>query len=137
MKRIICVVGGFAAIAVGGQQLLHSSHGEGPKDEKWPHIDQTQYVGAKKCADCHQTYYEGWKDTAHNKMIRAPKTEGPDPTVLADFSRPSPLRSFELKDVKWVIGHRWKQRFVGEVDGQEVVFPAQWSIQEKKWQPYS
>ena len=36
-----------------------------------------------------------------------------------------------------MIGHRWKQRFIGEVNGQEVVFPAQWSIKEKKWQPYA
>ena len=100
-------------------------------------IDQSQYAGSQACAKCHQQYYDSWKETGHNKMIRAPKSDGPAPTVVADFNQTSPVRTFELKDVKWVIGYRWKQRFIGEVDGKEVVFPAQWSIKEKKWQPYA
>ncbi len=99
--------------------------------------DLTQYVGAKRCAECHASHYDGWKDTAHNKMIRPPTTEGPNRTVLADFSQPSEHRAFELKDVKWVIGSRWKQRFIGEVDGRDVVFPSQWSVRDKKWMPYT
>ena len=39
--------------------------------------------------------------------------------------------------IKWVIGHRWKQRFIGVVNGEEVVFPAQWSIKDQKWQSYT
>ena len=39
--------------------------------------------------------------------------------------------------MKWVIGSRWKQRFIGEVDGNEVVFPTQWSVRDKKWMPYT
>jgi predicted CXXCH cytochrome family protein len=101
-----------------------------------PRIDQGQYVGSKKCAGCHQGYYDTWKTSAHNKMIRPAVAEGPDKTILAGFSKPDPNRPFELKDVKWVIGHRWKQRFIGVVNGEEVVFPGQWSIQEHKWQPY-
>ncbi|MGC4044585.1 MAG: cytochrome c3 family protein [Armatimonas sp.] len=102
-----------------------------------PRIDQSQYIGSKRCAECHQSYFSTWKDSAHNKMIRPAILDGPDKTVLADFSKPDPNRPFEFKDVKWVIGHRWKQRFIGLVNGEEVVFPAQWSIQEKKWQPYT
>ena len=56
-------------------------------------------------------------------MIRPAIAEGPNKTIVADFSKPDPNRPFELKDVKWVIGHRWKQRFIGVVNGQEVVFP--------------
>lgn len=107
------------------------------KDDTLPSIDQKAYVGSAKCAACHQTYYESWKDSPHNKMIRPAIAEGPEKTILADFSKPDPNRPFELKDVKWVIGHRWKQRFIGVVNGEEVVFPAQWSIQEHKWQSYT
>lgn len=107
------------------------------QEPELPHLDQSQYVGSKKCATCHQSYFETWKDSAHNKMIRPAIAKGPNKTILADFSKPDPDRPFELKDVKWVIGHRWKQRFIGVVDGQEVVFPAQWSIQENKWQKYT
>ena len=122
--------------AVVGTGITGAGRREGPSGGTWPRIDQAQYVGSTKCAECHKTHYEAWKDTAHNKMIRPPITRGPKRTVLADFSQPSPVRKFELKDVKWVIGHRWKQRFIGEVNGREVVFPAQWSVKEKKWQPY-
>jgi predicted CXXCH cytochrome family protein len=109
---------------------------EDPVVEKWRRLDSTQYAGSTKCAECHKAEYAGWKDSAHNKMIRAPVAEGPNRTVLADFTKESADRKFELKDVKWVIGHRWKQRFIGEVDGLEVVFPAEWSVQDKKWLPY-
>lgn len=70
-------------------------------------------------------------------MIRPAVFDGPNRTVVADFSKPDVNRPFEANEVKWVIGHRWKQRFIGEVNGQEVVFPGQWSIKEAKWQPYT
>ena len=106
------------------------------QEPTWLKIDQTQYAGSVKCSECHATHYDGWKNSAHNKMIRAPIADGPSKNILADFSQPFPERKFELKDVKWVIGSRWKQRFIGDVDGQEVVYPVQWSVKEKKWQPY-
>ena len=109
---------------------------DGSKGTEWPRVDQTQYSGSAKCAECHKAHFDGWKSTAHNKMIRSPVAEGPNKTVYADFDAKDPIRTFDLKDVKWVIGHRWKQRFIGEVGGQEVVFPAQWSIKDKKWQAY-
>lgn len=108
-----------------------------PSSGQLPTICQADYAGSKKCAECHQSYSETWKTSAHNKMIRPAVFEGPDRTVQADFTTSDPSRPFEAKDVKWVIGHRWKQRFIGVVNGEEVVFPGQWSIQEKKWQPYT
>ena len=100
-------------------------------------IDRSQYVGSKKCGECHAAHLTGWSETAHTKMIRPPVVDGPKATVLADFTIPSEHRKFELKDVKWVIGSRWKQRFIGEVDGKDVVFPTQWSVKDKKWMPYT
>lgn len=102
-----------------------------------PMPPKTEFVGAKKCGECHQGHTDGWMNTAHAKMIRVPTTDGLHPTVLADFSIASEHRKFELKDVKWVVGSRWKQRFIGEVEGKDVVFPAQWSVKDKKWMPYT
>ncbi len=102
----------------------------------WRKIDQSQYVGAIKCAECHQGYFDTWKESLHAKMIQPAIATGTNRTILADFTVPSEHRQFELKDVKWVIGSRWKQRYVGEVDGEEVVFPAQWSVAKKIWQSY-
>jgi predicted CXXCH cytochrome family protein len=135
MKRLLWLCLGLLLLGIGRAQFAGQVR-PAAAEEKWRRIDQTAYVGSKKCAECHKTHYDGWKNTAHNKMIRPPVAEEKDRTILADFSQASPHRQFELKDVKWVIGHRWKQRFIGEINGEEVVFPAQWSVKEKKWQPY-
>ena len=73
MKNLIILIGVCClGLINAGTLFTDRGRGEEPKAEKWPRIDQTQYVGSKKCAECHQTHYDGWKDTAHNKMIRPP-----------------------------------------------------------------
>lgn len=132
------IIGAVCLAAILASRFLHAATpANAPGSKPWPHIDQSQYVGSIKCAECHREYFDDWKRSAHNKMIRPPIATGPDKTILADFSKPDPNRPFELKDVKWVIGHRWKQRFIGVVNGQEVAFPSQWSIAAGKWQPYT
>jgi hypothetical protein len=34
-----------------------------------PKIDITQFVGAERCAKCHESYFAGWKTTLHSKMV--------------------------------------------------------------------
>jgi hypothetical protein len=130
---------GLSCVVLMGLVTRSSDRGRGaePARENWRRIDQTGYAGSTKCAACHQTHYDGWKETGHNKMIRPPLAQGPNRTVLADFDQPDPNRKFDLKDVKWVIGHRWKQRFIGAVNGLEVVYPAEWSVKQRKWLPYA
>src|SRR5215813_7193209 len=101
----ICLAVGVAARPTRRRESLAGT----TADKPWPRIDQTQYVGSAKCAECHASHYESWKVSAHNKMIRPPIASGPNQTVFADFSKPDANRPFDLKDVKWVIGHRWKQ----------------------------
>ena len=140
MKKLLLLLGSvvFALCAFTGVGSARSTGNtkQAQGTLSLPRIDQSAYVGSKECADCHKGYYDSWKDSGHNKMIRPAVFDGPDKTVVADFKIADPNRTFEAKDVKWVIGHRWKQRFIGVVDGQEVVFPGQWSIKESKWQPY-
>ncbi|MFQ5732321.1 MAG: cytochrome c3 family protein [Planctomycetaceae bacterium] len=137
MKSFICF--GLFGLVVAGADVANPTLKVSEKTTTktpWRRIDQSRYVGSKKCAACHTGHYDGWKDSAHNKMIRPAVAKGPHRTILADFTVKSPHGNFALKDVKWVIGHRWKQRYIGEVNGKEVVFPAQWSVKEKKWQTY-
>ncbi len=150
MKYLVWVgmVTFFASMALAqtltppSKQNTHVGAGDGTRSDatagttRWRRIDQKQYVGSKACIECHRDYYDGWKHTLHAKMIQPAIADGPNRTIRADFSQPSPHRGFELKDVKWVIGSQWKQRFIGEVNGVEVVFPAQWSVAKKEWQPY-
>jgi hypothetical protein len=83
------------ALAVGGTAVPDRGRCDSPGGRVWPRIDQSAYAGSTKCAECHRAHYDGWKDTAHNKMIRSPVAAGPNQTVLADFSRQSPARRFE------------------------------------------
>ena len=76
-------------------------------DVELPHLDQSQYIGSQKCEACHKSYFDSWKVSAHNKMIRPAIFEGPDRTVVADFSKPSEFRPFEMKDVMNITSTLW------------------------------
>lgn len=103
---------------------------------EWRRIDQSRYVGSARCQECHEEHYADWKETLHTKMVQPAISDGPNKTVVADFDQASPHRTFELEDVKEVIGSRWKQRYIGEIDGREVVLPAQWSVRDQVWGKY-
>jgi len=111
MKNCICfgLCGFVVAGAVVGKTTLNVPE-ETTKKKPWRRIDQSAYVGSKKCAECHKEHYVDWKGSAHNKIIQPAVAKRPHRTIQADFSLKSPYRNFELKDGKWVIGHRWKQR---------------------------
>jgi hypothetical protein len=63
MKTILGVASCFLLLAVIATRLTATGRSEEPKDVKWPRIDQAEYVGSTKCAGCHKSYYDGWKDT--------------------------------------------------------------------------
>ncbi|MEO6754033.1 MAG: multiheme c-type cytochrome [Chthoniobacteraceae bacterium] len=134
--RLLLALLAYAAISV-ARAANDDAKAKADKASAVVAVDRSEYVGAKRCGDCHAGHLSGWSETAHTKMIRPPVVGGANATVLADFNVPSEHRKFELKDVKWVIGSRWKQRFIGEVDGNDVVFPSQWSVKDKKWMPYT
>lgn len=134
MRCIILVVVFFEGILLSSGTAQTQATSEEPI--QWQRIDQSQYVGAARCAECHEAHFDGWKESLHAKMIQPAVAMGPNKTIVGDFNQPSEYRPFELEDVKWVIGSRWKQRYIGEVDEMEVVYPTQWSVSQKKWQPY-
>src|ERR1700674_2960256 len=67
------------------------------------------YVGSESCKGCHAGAYAGWKKTRMANVVSDPK-EHPE-AVLADFTHADPLVTFDLKDVAFVYGSKWKQRF--------------------------
>jgi len=100
-------------------------------------VAQTQvatYTGSQACRRCHAKEYDGWKQTRMANVVRDPK-EHPE-AVLADFTHPNPLVTFELKDVAFVYGSGWKQRFFTKRGDDYYVEPAQWDVAKKRWLPY-
>ena len=92
------------------------------------------YVGSKACERCHVAAYKGWKQTRMANVVRDPK-EHPE-AVLADFTHADPVRNFELGDVAFVYGSRWKQRYFTKRGDDYFVLPAQWDVKKGKWLPY-
>ncbi len=92
------------------------------------------YVGSESCERCHAEAYAGWKKTRMANVVRDPK-EHPE-AVLADFTKADPLVTFDLKDVAFVYGSKWKQRFFTKRGADYFAEPAQWDVAKKRWLPY-
>jgi predicted CXXCH cytochrome family protein len=97
-------------------------------------VPGAKYVGSKSCEGCHQAAYAGWSKTPMANVVRDPKVH-PE-AVLADFATPNPLVKFDLGQVAFVYGSRWKQRFFTKVGDDYFVQPAQWDVQKKVWLPF-
>jgi predicted CXXCH cytochrome family protein len=96
--------------------------------------EKAHYIGSQRCERCHARAYAGWKQTRMANVVRDPKTH-PE-AVLADFTHANPLVTFSLKDVAFVYGSKWKQRFFTRRGDDYFVEPAQWDVAKKKWLPY-
>ncbi len=114
----IMVLGLFAMGAAGWSQTARQPH----------------YVGSESCKGCHAAAYAGWKQTRMANVVRDPK-EHPE-AVLADFSHADPLVTFQLKDIAFVYGSRFKQRFFAKIGDDYFAEPAQWDVAKKRWLPY-
>lgn len=95
---------------------------------------KAHYVGSASCKRCHAAVYAGWKQTRMANVVRDP-TMHPE-AVLADFTHANPLVTFELKDVAFVYGSKWKQRFFTKRGDDYYAEPAQWDVAKKQWVPY-
>jgi len=93
-----------------------------------------RFVGSESCKGCHAAAYAGWKQTRMANVVRDPK-EHPE-AVLGDFASPDPVRNFELKDVAFVYGSRWKQRYFTKRGEDYFPLGAQWDVAKKRWLPY-
>ncbi|SVB17324.1 uncharacterized protein METZ01_LOCUS170178, partial [marine metagenome] len=93
-----------------------------------------EFVGSQACAECHQDVYDRWERTLMANVIQDP-TEHPE-VVLGDFTNPNPLVTFELTDVAFTYGSKWKQRYFTRIGNEFFVFPAQWDVCNGEWRRY-
>jgi predicted CXXCH cytochrome family protein len=95
---------------------------------------KSHFVGSENCKKCHEALYENWKQTRMANVVRDPK-EHPE-AVLGDFSHPTADVTFDLSQVAFVYGSRWKQRYFTKRGDDYFVLPAQWDIKHNRWLPY-
>jgi predicted CXXCH cytochrome family protein len=92
------------------------------------------FVGSESCKSCHAEIYNHWKQTRMANVVRDPKVH-PE-AVIPDFSKPDPVRTFDLGDVAFVYGSRYKQRYFTKRGEDYYPLPAQWDVKKKKWLSY-
>ncbi len=107
-------------------------------------LGEAGYVGSDSCKTCHAAKFEGWAGTGHPLMLRDAQA---DPKVIiGDFSvKGQPFEVETVKalgltspaDIKYVIGGKWKQRYLVDVDGVLRVLPKQWVPATKSWTNYN
>jgi predicted CXXCH cytochrome family protein len=67
-------------------------------------------------------------------VVRDPKVH-PE-AVLGDFAHPDPARNFDIGDVAFVYGSRWKQRYFTKRGDDYFVEPWQWDVKKGRWLPF-
>ncbi len=125
------------ALALGSNE----THAQGTGTE-----DAT-YVGASECSSCHRDLSRNHTSSRHalalqdvssdKKAIKADfKTGEKERTVTIPGE--SAARPFTMDDVSYVIGSgRYVERYLYRVGRNKyTVFPAEWNVEKKVWQPY-
>jgi len=106
-----------------------------------------EFVGSQACKKCHAEEFKSWKGTFHSKIVQPKKvgilkdvvakwaTDGknPGPTVSNVTGKPA-----KLEDVKYVVGSRWKQRFLvkNEQTGNLQFLNKQFNRLSGEWENY-
>ncbi|MFZ2951015.1 MAG: multiheme c-type cytochrome [Desulfuromonadaceae bacterium] len=106
-----------------------------------------KFVGSEKCKSCHAEEYKSWKGTFHAKMVQ-PKKSGILKDAVGkwqtDGTNPGPTKgnvtgtSHKLDDVQYVVGSKWKQRYLVKNDqtGNLQFMDKQFNRLSGKWENY-
>ena len=102
-------------------------------------VAKVEFVGSAACQQCHEDEYKTWQATYHNKMVRTAR-EGLLKDVVDNWAKDAkgndgPTKanitgaSAKLDDVQFVIGSKWKQRFLvkNPTTGNHQFLDKQWN----------
>ncbi|HEX5048800.1 MAG TPA: cytochrome c3 family protein [Gammaproteobacteria bacterium] len=93
------------------------------------------FTGSAACRDCHRSEYDRWQKTRMANVVVDPKKH-PE-AVLGDFSKPNDLVNFKIRDVAFLYGSHWKQRYFVKRGDDYFVLPVQWDVINKVWRRYT
>ncbi len=120
--------------------IRHLAIVTGPRDEdvvrrQTSAVLAAHYVGSKACQGCHQEIYARWSKTRMANIVRDPRVH-PD-AIIPDMSKADPkIVTFTVKDIAFVYGSKWKQRYFAKSGDTYVPLPAQWNVATRKWSRY-
>jgi hypothetical protein len=94
----------------------------------------SKFVGSETCKKCHERRYLEWRTSIHSRMMRDAKL---DPEIIhGNFKDPSNVRTFEIKDVDYVLGSQWKQQYLKKEGDEITVLPATYNLYKGEWKSY-
>lgn len=114
--------------------LMLSLGSVGANAQPTPQVSR-DFVGSAACGTCHQEIYDRWGTTAMANVVVDPAVR--PGAVLGDFSTPNSLVTFDLDDIAFTYGSKWKQRYFTRLGDDFYVQPAQWDVVNEVWRPYS
>jgi len=119
-------------------EQLTQEHISVAKDLQNEDQKEAHFVGSAKCKECHKEYYHAWSHSQHPRMIQDVKKD--TSVIVADFLKLPQDADFNLSDVQYTIGGKFKQRYMipAEINGSADfrVGNYQWNTQTQKWQHY-
>jgi len=98
------------------------------------HAQTAQFVGSTKCKRCHEQVFDRWSKTRMANIVLDP-AKHPD-VIIPDLTKPDPLVKFTRKDIAFVYGSKWKQRYFTKVGDDFFPLGAQWDVTHKVWRSY-
>jgi predicted CXXCH cytochrome family protein len=106
-----------------------------------------EYVGVNECSSCHKSLAAGHSNSRHSLALQDVSSE--KTAIKADFTSgekertvtfpdDSLPRPFTADDIEYIVGSgRYVERYLYRISrGKYAVFPAEWNVQKKVWQPY-
>ncbi len=102
-------------------------------DARHANAPAAHYVGSKACEACHADEYQRWQHTPMANIVREPAKSPPN---LFHDPATNPIFAFEAREVAFVYGSLWKQRFFKKVGDDYFPLPVQWEVANKKWSKY-
>ena len=93
------------------------------------------YVGSAACKSCHLAIWNRWRKTRMANVLADPKVR-PE-AILPDFGKSDPALTFNLGDVAFVYGGKFKQRYFRKAGDDYYPLPATWDVVNQKWRPYT
>ncbi len=99
-------------------------------------LGSNSYIGAERCAGCHQGMYDEFMQSGHPyKLSRVLNGQRPSFPFSAV---PNPPEGYTWSDIAWMIGgFGWKARFMDR-NGQIILGPTvQYNLETQGWSAYS
>ena len=91
------------------------------------------YVGSDKCEKCHEEIYARWYKTPMANIVRDPREH---PELIAPGFAHNNVGNFDVKQVAFVYGSIWKQRYFTKVGDDYFPLPVQWDVGTHQWLKY-